>query len=45
MNLDVYKEYINCSILIETYWNVNPVPENGPSGPTTILIETYWNVN
>ena len=45
-------KYIYCrktnslkTVLIETYWNVNPFAELVLSNLTFVLIETYWNVN
>ena len=32
-------------VLIETYWNVNPLKKENENSPLFVLIETYWNVN
>ena len=32
-------------VLIETYWNVNPLYLLDSRGSDRVLIETYWNVN
>ena len=34
-----------CSVLIETYWNVNIKAVIEKNVEAFVLIETYWNVN
>ena len=34
-----------CSVLIDTWWNVNNIPYIVKGVWVTVLIDTWWNVN
>ena len=41
----IRKEFAEDGVLIELYWNVNPLSPYSDCGLVPVLIELYWNVN